>query len=170
VIDLVGFDDRLTLRDVLSQVLAKSDDEKRAFADTFDSFFAFDQFKNRPASAVPPSDEEGDRHQADMDGGDGEAGESEEGTGGDSQQAGGCATAGGGAGGERQGEASASRMDVVSRLEGGDQAELQMALAEAAGQVSRHRSRLSARRGMFTRRIMEVMGLDGLNDEIDRRE
>src|SRR5690606_40618491 len=40
----------ISLRDALSQVLAKSDDEKRAFADTFDSFFAFDQFKNRPAS------------------------------------------------------------------------------------------------------------------------
>ncbi|MEQ9146521.1 MAG: VWA containing CoxE family protein, partial [Parvibaculaceae bacterium] len=39
VIDLVGFDDRQTLKDALSQVLAKSDDEKQAFAETFDTYF-----------------------------------------------------------------------------------------------------------------------------------
>lgn len=171
VIDLVGFDDRLTLRDALSQVLAKSDDEKLAFSDTFDSFFAFDQFKDRPASAEPPSDEDEDRNPAEMDGGDGEGGgKSEEGSGGDSQQAGGSSTSGGGTGGERQGDASAPRTDLVSLLERGDQVELQMALAEAARQVNLNRIRLFTQRGMFTRRIMEMMGLDGLNDEIDRRE
>ncbi len=172
VIDLVGFDDRLTLRDALSQVLAKSDDEKLAFSETFDSFFAFDQFKNRPASAVPPPDEEEDRNPAEMDGGEGEGdGESEDGSGGgDSQQAGGSSTSGGGTGGERQGDASAPRTDLVSLLERGDQAELQIALAEAARQVNLNRIRLFTQRGMFTRRIMEMMGLDGLNDEIDRRE
>src|SRR5258706_6568152 len=41
---LVGYDDRALLRHALSQVLAKTVEEKQAFAATFDRFFAFDQF------------------------------------------------------------------------------------------------------------------------------
>ena len=41
VLHLVGYDDRLVLRDALSQALAKTEDEKQAFVETFDRFFAF---------------------------------------------------------------------------------------------------------------------------------
>ena len=51
VAELVGFEDRQVLKDALSQVLAKTDDEKFAFNECFDQFFAFDQFKPpKPAS------------------------------------------------------------------------------------------------------------------------
>ncbi|MBX3506332.1 MAG: VWA domain-containing protein [Parvibaculum sp.] len=168
VIDLVGFSERETLRDALSQVLAKSDDEKQAFSETFDSFFSFDQFKEKPASATPPAANENDEpeDQAEADGGKGEGGE-----GGESAQQGGSASPGGGSGGEREGgEGPQPRDDLVSLLERGDQAALQMALAEAARQANLNRIRLFTQRGMFTRRIMELMGLDGLNDEVERRE
>ncbi len=45
-----------------------------------------------------------------------------------------------------------------------------MALAEGARQAQLNRIRLFTQRGMFTRRIMELMGLDGLGEEIGRRE
>lgn len=160
VIDLVGFDDRATLKDALSQVLAKSEDEKQAFADAFDSFFAFEQFKERPAAAN--ENDERDSQPREQDGGEGE--------GGDPSQSGSASSPGGGGmGGERQGEPSSS-MNLAELLERGDQAELQMALAEGARQAQLNRIRLFTQRGMFTRRIMELMGLDGLNEEIERRE
>ena len=161
VIDLVGFDDRKTLRDALSQVLAKSEDEKQAFAETFDTYFSFEQFKERPQAAN--ENDERDSQQSEEDGGDGE--------GGDPSQSGSASMPGsGGMGGEPQGDASPSNMDLAGLLERGDQAELQMALAEGARQARLNRIRLFTQRGMFTRRIMENMGLDGLNDEIERRE
>lgn len=161
VIDLVGFDDRKTLRDALSQVLAKSEDEKQAFAETFDTYFSFEQFKERPQAAN--ENDERDSQQSEEDGGDGE--------GGDPSQSGSASMPGsGGMGGEPQGDASPSNMDLAGLLERGDQAELQIALAEGARQARLNRIRLFTQRGMFTRRIMENMGLDGLNDEIERRE
>lgn len=167
VIDLVGFNERDTLRDALSQVLAKSDDEKQAFLETFDTFFAFDQFKEKPQSVNQPAANENEERQQD----EAEGGEGEEGQGGESSGADGPSSpGGGGSGGERQGEAPQPRDDLVSLLERGDQAALQMALAEAARQADLNRIRLFTQRGMFTRRIMELMGLDGLNEEIERRE
>lgn len=167
VIDLVGFNERETLRDALSQVLAKSDDEKQAFIETFDTFFAFDQFKEKPATVNEPAANENEQsEQAESEGGEGEEGEGGESSGADGPSSPG----GGGSGGERQGEGPQPRDDLVSLLERGDQAALQMALAEAARQANLNRIRLFTQRGMFTRRIMELMGLDGLNDEIERRE
>lgn len=164
VVGLVGLDDRQTLRNALSQVLAKSEDEKQAFEETFDIFFAFDQFKDRPPAANE-NDEEPEPRESD--GGDGGSGNDD-----DQSQSGGMPSpGGGGTSGERQGEAEpASSPDLASLLERGDQAELQMALAEGARQAQLNRIRLFTQRGMFTRRIMEIMGLDGLNEEIDNRE
>ena len=161
VIDLVGFDDRQTLKDALSQVLAKSDDEKQAFAETFDTYFSFEQFKERPSAAN--ENDERQRQESEEEGGDGEDGDP-------SQSGSASAPGGGGMSGEPQGEPSSANMDLAALLERGDQAELQMALAEGARQARLNRIRLFTQRGMFTRRIMENMGLDGLNEEIERRE
>ena len=60
VVDLVGFGSREVLRDGLSHVLAKSEDEKQAFRETFDKFFAFDQFKSREQGEAEERDEESD--------------------------------------------------------------------------------------------------------------
>jgi len=163
VVDLVGFDDRVTLRSALSQVLAKSEDEKQAFTETFDTFFSFEQFKERSQAAN--ENDERESREAEEGGGDGDGG------GGDPSQS--CSAAGsggGGTGGEPQGDPSGANMDLAGLLERGDQAKLQMALAEGARQANLNRIRLFTQRGMFTRRIMEIMGLDGLNEEIERRE
>jgi uncharacterized protein with von Willebrand factor type A (vWA) domain len=57
--------------------------------------------------------------------------------------------------------------DLADMLLGGDQAGLQMALAEAARAVQLNQIRIFTQRGQFTRRIMEAMGLDGLDERID---
>ena len=156
-IGLVGLDDRRTLRNALSQVLAKSEDEKRAFEETFDRFFAFDQFTDRQSAEENENAQDARR---DDDGGPqdmpGEAG-------------GMPGPGGGGTGGERTGDAPPAP-DLAAMLERGDQAELQIALAEAARQAQLNRIRLFTQRGMYVRRMMEMMGLEGLNDEIERRE
>ncbi|MGV8997226.1 MAG: vWA domain-containing protein [Parvibaculaceae bacterium] len=174
VLDLVGFGDRPTLRDGLSQVLAKSEDEKEAFRDTFDRFFAFDQFKSK-APGDPQNSEDGE-------GEDDESEQSADGQGGEQQgSAGGQPQSGGGkregepsggehAEGDEQGEGGAEFPDLVEMLESGDQAALQMALADAARVAQLNRIRLFTQRGMYVRRMMEVMGLNGLQDEIERRE
>ena len=166
VVNLIGFDDRRTLRNALAQVLAKSEDEKQAFGETFDTYFSFEQFKTRPSNADKnAANENGERS--------GDEGEGESGGDGAPQSGGSPAPGGGGMGGERQDEESQGEpapADLASLLERGDQAELQMALAEGARQAQLNRIRLFTQRGMFTRRIMEIMGLDGLNEEVERRE
>ncbi|MAM94826.1 VWA domain-containing protein [Parvibaculum sp.] len=161
VVDLVGFNDRVTLRSALSQVLAKSEDEKQAFTETFDTFFSFEQFKERSQAAN--ENDERESREAEEGGGDGGGGDP-------SQSCSAAGSGGGGTGGEPQGDSSSANMDLAGLLERGDQAKLQMALAEGARQANLNRIRLFTQRGMFTRRIMEIMGLDGLNEEIERRE
>lgn len=159
VVELVGLDDRGRLRDGLSQVLAKSEDEKEAFRDTFDRFFAFDQFKSRGQGEPGETDEAGESER--------EAGDRENASQG--QSGGMPGPGGGGMEGEPSGDMP-SPEDLVQMLEGGDQAALQMALAEAARQAQLNRIRLFTQRGMYVRRMMEIMGLNGLQDEIERRE
>jgi len=159
VLDLVGFDNRQALRDGLSQVLAKSEYEKEAFLDTFDRFFAFDQFKARAPG--DPSDE------AEEESSEGEG--NQEGQPQQGQSGGMPGPGGGGMDGEPSGNAP-SPQDLVAMLESGDQAALQMALAEAAREAQLNRIRLFTQRGMYVHRMMEVMGLDGLQNEIERRE
>lgn len=154
VVGLVGLGEREILRHALSQVLAKSEDEKQAFRETFDRFFAFDQFKAKPESATAER-EESEREPG--------SGESQHGSGGMP------GPGSGGTEGQPSGGAPAPE-DLIAMLESGDQAALQMALAEAARQAQLNRIRLFTQRGMYTRRMMEIMGLDGLNDEIERRE
>jgi uncharacterized protein with von Willebrand factor type A (vWA) domain len=156
VVDLVGLDDRMRLRDGLSQVLAKSEYEKEVFRDTFDRFFAFDQFKSRPQGETGEDEEQGE----------GESGENAS----QQNQSGGMpGPGGGGMEGEPSGNAPSAE-DLVAMLESGDQAALQMALAEAAREAQLNRIRLFTQRGMYVRRMMEIMGLNGLQDEIERRE
>lgn len=148
VLRLVGYDDRLVLRHALSQVLAKTEDEKQAFANTFDRFFAFEQFTER-------QDGEADAEAgADGDAADGEAAQALGGTGMPG-------TGGTGQGGEPAPDGEP--MDLAALLEQGDQARLQMALAEAARQVGLNRIRLFTQRGIYARRIMEAMGLEALD-------
>ena len=62
VAKLVGWQDRERLKTSLSFALAKSEEEKHAFSDTFDDFFRADSFRNRE------DDEEDDKPKRDNSG------------------------------------------------------------------------------------------------------
>jgi len=142
---LVGFGSREVLRHALGAALAKSEDEERAFNETFDRFFAFDQFAepaaaNEASSAQDPA----------------------------SGAQGGRAAAPGAPGGGGMGAPMPGHL--ADMLEKNDQAALQMALAEAARHVGLNQIRLFTQRGRYTREIMEEMGLDGLSTLIESLE
>jgi uncharacterized protein with von Willebrand factor type A (vWA) domain len=163
VLDLVGYGDRQVLRDGLSQVLAKSAYEKEAFRDTFDRFFAFDQFKSKSSAESETS--ENDESEGDDESETGEEGGQQQG-----QSGGMPGPGGGGTEGKPTSDDGGEAKDLVAILESGDQAALQMALADAAREAQLNRIRLFTQRGMYVRRMMEIMGLDGLQDEVERRE
>jgi uncharacterized protein with von Willebrand factor type A (vWA) domain len=145
VLRLVGYDSRDVLLHSLSQVLAKTEDEKQAFAATFDRFFAFEQFTDKPDAPETPDDDAATPSNAAA---------QPAGTGG--MPGGG----GGGMGGEPQ--------DLAALLEQGDQARLQMALAEAARQVGLNQIRFFMQRGLYARRMMEAMGLEALEQRTNQ--
>jgi len=176
VAELVGFTDRQVLKDALSQVLAKTDEEKFAFNDCFDQFFSFDQFRSKKA-ANDTGDAEALANEQEAGEGEQGAGEQEgEGGGSDAQsgEAGSSSGSGGsGSGGEPGDEAAsegAGDRDLTALLESGDTVELQGQLAAAGREVGADRIRLFTQRGLFTRRIMEAMGLDGLNATISEEQ
>ena len=182
VAELVGFGDRQVLKDSLSQVLAKTEEEKSAFDECFDRFFAFDQFRSskpsdsqaenaeNPDQADPDADADIDNDNEDRDGQEGEGGEGQPGQ---SGQPG--APGSGGGGSAETAESAEGEMvdggaprDLTTLLESGDPVELQAQLAAAGRETGADRIRLFTQRGLFTRRIMEAMGLDGLNANIDQ--
>jgi len=177
VADLVGFTDRQVLKDALSQVLAKTDEEKAAFDGCFDRFFSFEQFRAKTAANDPgdgdtsaemqkPGEGEGEQGSQEGEGGGssdpfGEAGSA---SGGEAGSASGSGS--GGEAGEEQAPERVTYRDLTALLESGDVAALQGQLAVAGREVGADRIRLFTQRGLFTRRIMEAMGLDGLNATI----
>src|SRR3954468_12825823 len=54
-VQVVGFADRTRLRDTLALVLAKTVEEKQAFAECFDRFFQRGSFAADPATPAPPA-------------------------------------------------------------------------------------------------------------------
>jgi uncharacterized protein with von Willebrand factor type A (vWA) domain len=145
-VDVVGYDDRTLLKNSLSLVLAKSADEKESFDACFDRFFSFDRFVD-DNGAVDEVDEEapGD------DPNDGSSAAGSEGE------------AGGGDGTELQSDIPLGQM-----LLSGDRAGLAVAMAAAAQEVGVSDIILYTQRGLYTRRIMEQMGLVELEAEISR--
>ena len=155
VLHLVGYGDRLLLRHALSQALAKTEDEKEAFGETFDRFFAFRQLDKPPGSREDGEDAEQPQ------------GENEPGS--DRQNPGGPAGGEGQGGGSGQAQGGhqegggGEQPDLVALLESGDQARLQLALAEAARAEQLNQIRSFMQRGLYAYRIMQRMGLAGLD-------
>jgi hypothetical protein len=147
---LVGYDDRVLLCDALSQVLAKTEDDKRTFGETFDRFFAFDQFtapgggQAEDGEAPPPGEME-DKQPSQTEAAPGDSA----------------------ADGAPGGEGGAGRQSgLVELIESGDQARLQMALAETARGANLNQIRFFMQRGQYVFRIMERMGLGELDRTI----
>lgn len=172
-VELVGYKDREFLKNSLSLVLPKTADEKETFDNCFDQFFSFDDVSGESSDAAA-GDAEGDM-EAEEGEGDGE---------------------GGGAGGERQpGQASGkkkskSKAKSLSLLEEEEEedlgqgemsqptstlgkllmtnsrVDLTMAMAAAGEAVNVRDIQIFTQKGLYSRRIMDEMGLTELNYEI----
>ena len=151
--ELVGYADRETLKLSLGMVLAKTEGERELFGDCFERFFAFHQF-----SAQDDDQETGDEQDPDDPNAPARSDQAE----GADGQAGGSGGGGMGQDGEGGTGGAALRDLLLDR----DQAGLALSMAQAARAVGLNQIVLFTQRGMFTRRIVEEMGLDEFDAEI----
>lgn len=156
-LDIIGFEDKQLLRDSLSIILAKTPEEKASFDICFDRFFSFRHFGAHKPGATGISSADVGTSALPMEGeGEGEGTERPD-------------DAEGGKRRRRRGGAGAhfnSRLGHL--LLAGEQAELSMLMTQAAREVGLDRMRTLRERSLFTRRILLHMGLNQLEEEIDR--
>lgn len=159
---LLGYQDRELLKIALSQVMAKSIDEHEAFDRCFDEFFSFginpDFAPEDEAAEGDETDANGDSLQ--LDGLDmlGQGMTPSPGRG----------QGGGGLSGAPTGSGSGS--PLVDLLERNDRTEITMAMQAAANAIELQNIVLMTQRGLYSRRMMEEMGLNDAHRELFRRE
>ena len=139
VADVVGFADRQVLHDSLSLVMAKSAEEKRMFSDCFSLYFRRDDFAGADDDPVS-EDAEGMPSSGGQGGGGGGGGQGE---------------GGGGGGGS-----------LAEMLLANDRAGLAQAMESAGAASGLSNIAFFTQTNLYTRRIMERMGLRALESEI----
>jgi len=172
--ELVGYRDRAFLKDALSMVLPKTADEKESFSQCFDSFFSFKKFDTDPPN---DADEATDGPNDANEGREGDEGEDAEG--GQGAEGRGAGAGGGGRKSKRkgavnddededlgEGEMSAPTSNLGKLLIAGARTDLAMAMASAAEAVNLKEIQVFTQKGLYTRRIMEAMGLNDMAREI----
>jgi uncharacterized protein with von Willebrand factor type A (vWA) domain len=133
----VGFEERSILRDTLLLTLAKSEDEKKSLGACFDLFFS----QPEPSQ---PGDANNDNHAANEN----QAHENQ-----------GAQAASGGQ--------SQNLGPLAQMLLSQDTSELAAAIANAASAAGLSDIRYFTQRGLFSSRILEQMGIQRLNDDLD---
>jgi uncharacterized protein with von Willebrand factor type A (vWA) domain len=177
-VDLVGYRDRALLKNSLALVLPKTQDEKVAFDTCFDQFFAARDI----GSFQPLDSSEGPQHPSEEAAG--QSGNSEAGGGGEqssatenrresgaaSEAAGGASESGAPSADEafQSGESPAPQSQLGQLLTRGNQTEISAAINSAGRRVNVHEIQVFTQKGVYTRRVMEAMGLEDLQQEIAR--
>ena len=160
-LDLVGYNNRQLLKDSLSLALSKTPEEKAAFDSCFDLFFTTENPSSPPHSFSA----------LDAEGSDGFPGEAQA-TGNASGQGSG---GGSGAGGPPSAEAAAEELDfeplgptspLGRLLLSGDHPQLLVKMAEAGRAAEVQQIVVFTQKGLYTRKIMEAMGLPPMQEEI----
>ena len=165
-LELVGYRDRDFLKDSLSLVLPKTADEKETFDTTFDQFFSFEDVSAQAATLA----EAGEGFGGDGEGGDGEG-----------EGAGGTGTGKGGRGKGRKkgkfeaeaeeedlgpGEMTEPRSELGRALMHESSVDLAVRMAAAAKDAKLEDIQVFTQKGLYTRKIMDAMGLAELMREI----
>lgn len=179
-VDLVGYRDREHLKQSLSMVLPKTEDEKEAFEHCFEQFF-----KINDLSSGNPNAADGDSEQDDN----AEGGENEGGGGGDAESGNNTEAAESGKGKKKSkgkpkggrdviegveeeeedlgpGETSPAQSELGKMVMANSMVELTVAMAEGARAVNLEDIQVFTQKGLYTRRIMDAMGLEEMNREI----
>ncbi|MEN0073675.1 MAG: VWA domain-containing protein [Paracraurococcus sp.] len=143
-VQVVGFADRARLKDTLALVLAKTAEEKQSFGEVFELFFRRGDYgeaggTDGDAGGAPPADRPDPPQSGEGQGGGGEGGE------------------GGGAG---------SGGDLARMLLANDQAALAAAVERAGQEAGLGNIALFTQVNLFTRRILDRMGLQALDRAI----
>jgi len=159
--DLVGYENREFLKNSLALVLAKNPEEKEAFEDCFERFFVMDK-PAQPGNTSSSEDESGGEDEFD----DGDFNAE-----GESQQSGKGGGQGGGQGaGEQEIDDSVPQLQPTSELgkllTTGTRTEQTISMMEAGRKVEVSKIVVFTQKGLFTRKIMDAMGLKDLQDEI----
>ena len=159
IFETIGFDDRAILKYALGQTLAKTEMEKLAFDEAFESYF---RLPEETPPSLPFENQEENQHQ---DGEDAQDKSAEQNSGEGRPQQGTQESAQQGA--QEAGAASDNANQTLTEmLENQDTAALQAAMQQAATQAGLADARLFTQQGMFSRRIMEAMGLADLEARI----
>ena len=162
-LELVGFADREFLKNSLALVLPKTPDEKDTFETTFDQFFSFEDISGQASVSGGEDDE---------DGGDEADGQNQ-----------GEGSGGGKGGGKGQGkskfaaeeaeeedlgagEMSEPRSELGQLLMHSSIVELTVRMADAARDAKLEDIQVFTQKGLYTRKIMDAMGLADLTREI----
>ena len=183
VIDEIGMGERTLLKHALGHSLAKTEYEKQAFDECFESYFMPPDMKiglpdggadNDDAVDAADESQSGDGQEADADASEADAqdgspdGEAQaEAQGGQPQGGDAKGNASGGkpsGGAEAEAGMAGAPQSLLEMVENHDMAALQSAMAEAATTVGLANAKLFTQQGMFSRRILEQMGLS----EFDR--
>ena len=166
-LELVGFADREFLKNSLALVLPKTPDEKDTFETTFDQFFSFEDISGQAVVSGAEDDDE--------DGGD-EADGQNQGEGSGGGKGGGKGNKGKGkskfAAEEAEeedlgtGEMSEPRSELGQLLMQSSTVELTVRMADAAREAKLEDIQVFTQKGLYTRKIMDAMGLADLTREI----
>ena len=170
-IELTGYRDRAFLKNTLALVLPKTADEKDTYDTTFEQFFKFTEISGNQATALPVAGEESNE---------------------DGEEQGQGAGQGGSAGQPKITDSKRKRRSTFSSiteepeteadLGPGDtttpvsklgkllmkdsRVQLSVQMAEAAKQINLHEIQVFTQKGLYTRRIMDAMGLPDLLKEV----
>jgi uncharacterized protein with von Willebrand factor type A (vWA) domain len=159
IFETIGFDDRSILKYALGQTLAKTEMEKLAFDEAFESYF---RLPEETPPSLPSESQEENQHQ---DGEDAQDKSAEQNSGEGQPQQG--TQEGAQQGAQEAGAASDNANQTLTEmLENQDTAALQAAMQQAATQAGLADAKLFTQQGMFSRRIMEAMGLADLEARI----
>ena len=134
----IGFYDRSVLRDTFLVTLAKSQEEKRLLSDCFDVFF------DHPELTQPLADGDPDA-----------SGEQQEGS--ESGQTEGT-----------PGAPSSGLGQLAQTLLSQDRAEMEAAISNAANAASLSDIRFFTQRGIFSSRILDLLGIQQLRDDLEQ--
>ncbi len=179
-VELVGYRDRTLLKNSLALVLPKTQDEKAAFEVCFDRFFALGSAGNIGVDRAIPSQEVSDT---------GEPGAGDESPSGGGGQGDGRKS---GSGATQLGHRAPAHLDahlddasdqspeqdsplpteaqspLGKLLMSGDRMDIGMAITAAGEQVGVQNIEVFTQKSVYTRKIMNAMGLPELSDELER--
>ena len=171
-VELSGYQNREFLKNTLSLVLPKTLDEKETFDNTFEQFFSFDDLSAQSKSSAEGEGEEEGEEQEGQGGGQGlgQGGKAQA-----EQRDGQRKPRGSSSSNDEEeeqlgsGAMSDAESELGQMLMRNDRVELNMRVAQAAQDVDLQSIQVFTQKGLYTRRIMEQMGLTELQREINSK-